>query len=972
MRIGSILSESERKNLDEMLKKTQAISIERERIYEKMRTADSSAKTKDYSRAVSALSFIQDSPYLTKTERTQVQTNLAAYKGELKNQQMETAELFAKSIKLYSEGKLDDARKGFEKVAASGVPLVSTGPTAKEYIAKIDDQNAKAAAVAAAAPVVSAQAKPMTTEDELLGEKAPAIVDVEPKAVVAVAQPPQENLPAEANSASDVKPAEVVATQLPVEVAPAPAPETTHVETVVVPPVAAAPITIAAAPATAQCAPTEGSYADKVMQQRNVQRSYTEAVVDDALTRARSQTQQGDFAAARNSIYAAWRVVDNNKLLLGDDLYKKMNDSLESVKSEIDSGDAAMAASERQQKQKDAVALQKQLRSQQDTERSERVDDLMNKAIALQREQRYEDARGQLELLLAIDPLNEHALTMHQTLTDMINFRKQLDVRRQIDDQTMETFLGADKSGIPHADEVTYPPDWRDISSKRSPEELGGMNNDDVRVNKQLDETVDLSKLAPDTAFGDAIVLLQNSVQPPLQVFVNWRDLEDNAEVTRLTRINMEPIAGIPLRKALTLLLSSISGAGIKLGYVIEGGVVSIATESSLPSNMVQRVYNISDLLGIRADFVTDLTNTGLGQTQQAASVGGQGGGGGGGGQRQQQQGQQQQQTSQEITQLSQGRIADVVTMIQEIETDSWYAAGGKGTVRVWDTSLIVVQTAEVHKQIAEVIEKLRLSMGLGQQVAIEARFLLVSESFLEDIGFDVDFALTNLGGSWDPIVVQQDSITTTSGAETNTALTAQGAYGGILDDLQVQFLVKATQESTNGRSLQAPRVTVLSGESASLSVTTDQSYISNVTADQSTSSGGDNAPVTTTLQQDISTITSGVILNVTPTISSDKKYVVLRITTNVTNVISLEPYTSIVASSSGGAPIPATIYVPTLQITQVQTRVSMPDKGTLLMGGQKITDETKWNPAYRFLASCRLSGVYLITAVSKEVKKCC
>ena len=85
--------------------------------------------------------------------------------------------------------------------------------------------------------------------------------------------------------------------------------------------------------------------------------------------------------------------------------------------------------------------------------------------------------------------------------------------------------------------------------------------------------------------------------------------------------------------------------------------------------------------------------------------------------------------------------------MIQEIEPDTWYINGGKGTVRVWGKSLIVVQSTDVHQKIAKLIEDLRTSAGLGQQVAIEARFLLVSENFLEDIGFDVDFTSIHLGG---------------------------------------------------------------------------------------------------------------------------------------------------------------------------------------------------------------------------------
>jgi type II secretory pathway component GspD/PulD (secretin) len=73
--------------------------------------------------------------------------------------------------------------------------------------------------------------------------------------------------------------------------------------------------------------------------------------------------------------------------------------------------------------------------------------------------------------------------------------------------------------------------------------------------------------------------------------------------------------------------------------------------------------------------------------------------------------------------------------------------------------------------------------------------------------------------------------------------------------------------------------------------------------------------------------------------------------------LISLEPFTSVVASSSGGTPIPATIYVPELQVTQVQTRVSMPDKGTLLLGGQKITDESEVESGVPILGKLPIIG---------------
>ncbi|MHC4424352.1 MAG: hypothetical protein ACYSWR_06765, partial [Planctomycetota bacterium] len=106
-----------------------------------------------------------------------------------------------------------------------------------------------------------------------------------------------------------------------------------------------------------------------------------------------------------------------------------------------------------------------------------------------------------------------------------------------------------------------------------------------------------LSSLTPETTFGEAIDILRHSVKPPLNIFVLWKDLEDNADIDRDTPIGIEPLSGIAVGKHLELILSSVSSASDKpLGYVIEGGIIRIATKDSLPKLMGTRVYDITDL----------------------------------------------------------------------------------------------------------------------------------------------------------------------------------------------------------------------------------------------------------------------------------------------------------------------------------------------------------------------------------------
>jgi hypothetical protein len=124
------------------------------------------------------------------------------------------------------------------------------------------------------------------------------------------------------------------------------------------------------------------------------------------------------------------------------------------------------------------------------------------------------------------------------------------------------------------------------------------------QANKPLGHTINLSALTPDTPFGEAISIFRDSTEPPLRIIVLWRDLSENADIDRDTPIGMESISGISLGKNLELLLMSVSAASpAKLGYVVEKGVIIIATKDSLPRKMIKRVYNVTDLLSAPANY---------------------------------------------------------------------------------------------------------------------------------------------------------------------------------------------------------------------------------------------------------------------------------------------------------------------------------------------------------------------------------
>ncbi len=104
-------------------------------------------------------------------------------------------------------------------------------------------------------------------------------------------------------------------------------------------------------------------------------------------------------------------------------------------------------------------------------------------------------------------------------------------------------------------------------------------------------------------SFGDALEVLKNSVEPPLNIVVLWRDLYDNADIDRNTPIKIDGVSGIRLGVGLELLLKSMSGKFAELDYIVTGGVIVIATKESLPFKLETRVYDAGDVLSRPARY---------------------------------------------------------------------------------------------------------------------------------------------------------------------------------------------------------------------------------------------------------------------------------------------------------------------------------------------------------------------------------
>lgn len=154
-----------------------------------------------------------------------------------------------------------------------------------------------------------------------------------------------------------------------------------------------------------------------------------------------------------------------------------------------------------------------------------------------------------------------------------------------------------------------------------------------VNVNVQFKQVVGIAELTSDTSFADAIEIIRHSTNPPLPIVVMWRDLEENAFVDKSTPIGIEGFSNAPVGQVLKLVLKSVSAVGGELEFIVEGGLITIATKSiSNNDRRYTRVYDVGELFSAPSMGIMGGGFGGGGFGGGGFGGGGFGGGGFGGG----------------------------------------------------------------------------------------------------------------------------------------------------------------------------------------------------------------------------------------------------------------------------------------------------------------------------------------------------
>jgi general secretion pathway protein D len=286
-------------------------------------------------------------------------------------------------------------------------------------------------------------------------------------------------------------------------------------------------------------------------------------------------------------------------------------------------------------------------------------------------------------------------------------------------------------------------------------------------------------------------------------------------------------------------------------------------------------------------------------------------------------------------------------------------------------------------------------------QVTIEVRFITLTDDFFERIGVSFDFNIHNTAknsmtvvtagapaSGTEPVYNTLDADRTqsmvvgmsqagNSPAAFNSDMDipfTQNSYGlavpqfggfdatagatlgfAILSDIEAYFFINAAQGDKRTNVLQAPKVTLFNGQSASVSDSTQVPFVTSVVPVV-----GDFAAA---YQPVIMVLNEGTSLTVQAVISNDRRFVRLTVVPYFSNIGTVNTFsftgstsTSSDTSTEGIQTTPddatkannvtskttsgVTVQLPTYSYLSVSTTVSVPDGGTVLLGGIKRLSE--------------------------------
>ncbi|MBL9078904.1 MAG: hypothetical protein JNL08_15465 [Planctomycetes bacterium] len=651
-------------------------------------------------------------------------------------------------------------------------------------------------------------------------------------------------------------------------------------------------------------------------------------------------------------------------------------------------------------KQASEAELQRMQR-ENEVQREGRVARLLEQANLSFQASDYQRSLALVDQALLQDPTNPMALEL-RNVADMARHNLAVDTNSQrFRTEWNKTFLELQHSLKPQSDTVVFDPARWAVVSQREPTQYSQPQDLDSPENQAVTKLLEETQLEHN--FSSATVqdwAAYYSQVTGVTFFPTAEVREMPAETTTLTDFRLT-------RRSVAEALRAIQVA-TGVAYRVRDGMVHLVSPANAIGQLYLETYKVQDLVqGVVGKPGPILRLPTPGDDRPLIEA---------------------EEEDPQPSVVDEGRLIDLIKTT--VATDKW--DGSPFTITPQAGILFVRADRETHQQVDELVQNLRRHVGI--QVDVESRFLKVEDNFLEDVGIDMrglgnqasqglagrgleknsnrpnagfdDFGprqqqnpaapgevgtgtepglFFDDGGDGDVMARIENLYDQTLGGNntfgannsglTNGDVQADQTFAGrtgrltnagglslqyaFLDDTEVEIVLRAVSKQERSEQIEAPRLLIYNNTRASMYFLRNLAYIRDFEVEIAQAAAVAN-PV-------IGTVHDGVALDVRPVVDSDLRFVTMELRPTV---MTLQlPIPTFTTTLGVGQPI--SIQLPEVTLQVVRTTVTIPDGGTMMLGGMRLVERQNLRSSVPLLGSLPgLSWLFSRNGTSEQNRK--
>lgn len=747
-----------------------------------------------------------------------------------------------------------------------------------------------------------------------------------------------------------------------------------------------------------------GERLEEVVQTREIQLQQARAEFQNFMTEADQALGRGDTERARQLAGEARLRLAESRQVFPETEYQRLLDQQQALLQRIASGEESLRRAEQQNREQRLGEEARRQEQERQRERSEKIRENLLRIRTLQEEQKYQEALQVVEQLLFIDPQNPAGLLLRDTLQDVIIYREWSQTQRAKTLSFAQESNRINASLVIPDEILDYPSDWPEISFRRGGAETFAESAADRRVLAEL-ESRRIPATFTDNALEDVLNFVATVTNLNVDVdWESLADI--GVERDTLVTLNLQPLpARVVLDRVLEKVSpDAFSRAGwavndgvlviasedalrkntfiviydvqdllfqvpsfrevpdLDLGAIQEGGggggqQQQVETEEGVSltrEELLQRIIEI-----IQSNVDADGWRDNGGDTGAIQELNGN--------------------LIVTNTAKNHRQISGLLRQLREVRSiqinvETRFLLVNENFFEQIGFDLDVVFNA-TNSQYQDALETQDISSPLalpssGRRNLLPSdlvapffggpRFDGTANLLLDNPDEVLDGELPQYRVGDTPFVVTAPDGTSQIPAQQNSKGLAESLFQGgtfaqsilnsnpalgvaatFLDDIQVDLLLEATEADRRSVSLTSPRLTFTNGSSATIAVVTQTAFVSDLQPVVGTRS--------VAFDPEPGVVSDGFFLLVDGVVSADRRYVTMEIQTGVADLLELVEFEVSAQTTGGGDEDPAgdrtfsaALQQPTIQTTILRTGATVPDQGTLLLGGQRFSQETE------------------------------